>query len=101
MTRGVTVSVGVTHEDIAALEYGTDRRGLPRPFLPSRATYPATPDQARRMVERYREAHPDIAAAARASFAEDHSLGARSWGKGRHSSMPKTLGAEGRNWAGE
>lgn len=64
MTRGVTVSVGVTHEDIAALEYGTDRRGLPRPFLPSRATYPPTPDQARRMVERYREAHPDIAAAA-------------------------------------
>ena len=38
------------------------------------------------------------AAAARASFEEDHSLGARSWGKGRHGSIPKTHGATGRNW---
>lgn len=44
---------------------------------------------------------PDIAAAHRASFEEDHSLGKRSWGKGRHSSIPKTHGAEGRNWAGD
>lgn len=59
------MTVGVTHDDIAALEFGTDRRGLPRPFLPFRAaSYPPTPDQARRMVERYREAHPDIVAAA-------------------------------------
>ena len=41
------------------------------------------------------------AEAAKASFAEDHSLDNRSWGKGRHSSIPKTHGAEGRNWAGE
>jgi hypothetical protein len=35
------------------------------------------------------------------SLDEDHSLGGRSWGKGRHDSIPKTHGAEGRNWAGE
>jgi hypothetical protein len=39
--------------------------------------------------------------AARRSFDEDHSLGRRSWGKGRHESFPTTEGAEGRNWAGE
>lgn len=42
-----------------------------------------------------------IADAGAASLAEDHSLSARSWGKGRHGSMPTTEGAEGRNWAGE
>lgn len=31
-------------------------------------------------------------------FDEDHSLGNRSWGRGRHGSIPKTHGAEGRNW---
>lgn len=39
--------------------------------------------------------------AARASFAEDHSLRARSWGQGRHDSIPTTEGAEGRNWVGD
>lgn len=29
---------------------------------------------------------------------EDHTLGNRSWGKGRHSSFPKTDGVEGRNF---
>lgn len=38
------------------------------------------------------------AAAARASFEEDHRLGERSWGKGRHSSIPKSHGVESRNY---
>ena len=37
------------------------------------------------------------AQAARDSFGEDNSLGNRSWGRGRHGSIPKTHGAEGRN----
>lgn len=45
------------------------------------------------------DAEPSLEAdAAKASFDEDHSLGARSWGKGRHSSIPKSHGADGRNW---
>lgn len=44
----------------------------------------------------------DPAAAARASFEEDHSLGKRSWGlDASRESIPTTQGAEGRNWAGE
>jgi hypothetical protein len=43
----------------------------------------------------------EVAQASVRSFDEDHSLGARSWGKGRHESIPKTHGAEGRNWAGD
>jgi hypothetical protein len=39
-----------------------------------------------------------IATRAATGFQEDHSLGKRSWGKGRHSSIPKTSGAEGRNY---
>ena len=49
-------------------------------------------------------AHDSLEAkAARASFAEDHSLRARSWGRSADEggSIPKTHGAEGRNWAGE
>lgn len=54
-------------------------------------------------VRRYRRilGPPLEAQAAKASFEEDHSLQSRSWGKGRHSSIPKSQGAEGRNWAGE
>jgi hypothetical protein len=37
-------------------------------------------------------------AAARASFDEDHRLDSRSWGRGRSGSIPKSQGAEGRNF---
>lgn len=43
--------VGVTHDDLAALETGTNRRGCPRPFLPSRVMgLPVTPDKVRHLV---------------------------------------------------
>ena len=45
-------------------------------------------------------AGPEDAGAA--SFQEDHSLGGRSWDRGPdRGSIPKTHGAEGRNWAGD
>jgi hypothetical protein len=73
--------IGVDHDDIAALEAGTDRRGAPRPFLPSRGhTLPVTPNQVRRAVLREARSSTLLATPAFARDWPQHEHGPRAPG---------------------